>query len=265
VSKNEFIPLPMEVVTVTHYQQAAGSDPSPRRIHDGEEYVELLTGGRGWVRDGGEFREVRPGSLLWHCCGDETISRSDAKNPYRCLAVRFKVRRRSGRKVPHISVWPEVDAVVRFTEEANRTFFDPDFDRDVLMRYLHATLLFQVSRHERRRRTQQFPEVVRIVLECMEKRFAEPLRLADLAVGAGCSLPHLHDLFRRHVAISPHQWLIQRRLRAAQEKLLGTRASIKEIAHECGFHDPAAFVNAFKRRFGITPAAFRAASIAGQP
>jgi AraC family transcriptional regulator len=89
------------------------------------------------------------------------------------------------------------------------------------------------------------------------------LRLKELALMAGCSLPHLHDLFRRHLATSPHQWLIQRRLSAAQERLLGSRRSIKEIAHECGFHDPAAFLHAFKRRTGKTPAAFRAEFIAG--
>ena len=62
--------------------------------------MELVTTGRGWVRDGGDWREVTAGHLLWNDSGDETIARSDFADPYRCLAVRLRVTRGKKPAIP---------------------------------------------------------------------------------------------------------------------------------------------------------------------
>ena len=94
-------------------------------------------------------------------------------------------------------------------------------------------------------------------MEEIENSFAKRLPVARLAKVAGCSVPHLHEEFRRHMDTTPHQAVIQRRLQEARKRLLESRDSIKEISHACGFSDPAAFVRTFKLSTGTTPGTFR--------
>ena len=70
-------------------------------------------------------------------------------------------------------------------------------------------------------------------------------------------VPHLHDRFQAHFGLSPHQWLMRRRLHAARQLLAATDQPIVEIADACGFADAAAFCRAFKRGEGTSPAAWR--------
>lgn len=250
-------PAPLELVNVSHYRQPPGTQPVPRKILPHLECVELLTQGRGWVRDGAEWRELLPGDLVWNSPGDETIGRSDPSRPYGCLAVVFRVRQAKGRTVRRFSIWPEQQDVSSLTEQTVRAFHDPSFDRAVLAAYLHSTLLFRVRCYEALRKVERYPEGVRLVLDRIDRAYAGPLPVSELARGAGWSLPHLHAVFREHVGNTPHQVLMERRLRAAKESLVATTASVKEIAARCGFSDAPAFVHAFKRSTGVTPAVFR--------
>jgi AraC-like DNA-binding protein len=95
------------------------------------------------------------------------------------------------------------------------------------------------------------------VIDTIEADYAHPLRIEHLARVAGWSTAHLHEMFRNHVGVSPHQLLLQRRLRAAKELLLAKTESVKEIANACGFGNSPAFVRVFKKHTGRTPAVFR--------
>ncbi|MBA3684155.1 MAG: hypothetical protein H0W72_02825, partial [Planctomycetes bacterium] len=62
---------------VSDYRQAAGRHPTPIRALAGQERIELVTDGRGWVQHEGAWHAVAAGDLLWECAGDWTIGRSD--------------------------------------------------------------------------------------------------------------------------------------------------------------------------------------------
>ena len=91
----------------------------------------------------------------------------------------------------------------------------------------------------------------------IESDFAKPLRLGDLAREAGWSVPHLHAEFQKHAQTTPHQMLLQKRLRVAKERLISTWEPVKNIAVECGFSDTAAFGHVFKAHTGQTPREYR--------
>ena len=55
----------------------------------------------------------------------------------------------------------------------------------------------------------------------------------------------------------PKRYLISWRLQVAKEKLRGGLKPIAQIAHEVGYEAEAAFNRAFKREFGVPPAAWR--------
>ncbi|MDV2863409.1 Exoenzyme S synthesis regulatory protein ExsA [Phytobacter ursingii] len=68
--------------------------------------------------------------------------------------------------------------------------------------------------------------------------------------------------FARHFAHSYHQtpqsWLTQLRMALASRLLIDERAqAVDAIAERCGFLSLSSFTKAFKKRYGITPAAYR--------
>lgn len=99
---------------------------------------------------------------------------------------------------------------------------------------------------------------VRRVRDLIEARYGEDLSLADLAGEARCSAHHLIRAFRRTVGITPHAYLIDVRVRRAQD-LLKAGAAPAKVAADVGFADQAHLTRAFKARIGVPPAAYRRA------
>jgi len=65
------------------------------------------------------------------------------------------------------------------------------------------------------------------------------------------------DRFGQLVGAPPIRYLAQARLAAARALLRETRLTTSEIAYRVGFEAPVAFNRAFKREFGLPPAAWR--------
>ncbi len=85
----------------------------------------------------------------------------------------------------------------------------------------------------------------------------ETVTIGDAAQHAAVSERTLARLFRMHLAITPHEFLTDIRMRKSQMWLEVTLRSVEDIANDCGYLDVAAFRRAFKRKFGLTPADYR--------
>jgi AraC family transcriptional regulator len=94
-------------------------------------------------------------------------------------------------------------------------------------------------------------------------RFLERLSLRDLGDVAGVSPTHFGREFRRLYGMSAAQYLRRLRLEWAAERLRKPDEPLAEIASAAGFADQSHFTRRFKQQFGVTPAAFRAASRTG--
>ena len=86
---------------------------------------------------------------------------------------------------------------------------------------------------------------------------AEPVSLAELAALSGISRFRLLRSFARELGITPHAYLIQRRVRLARS-LLASGQSPAQAAIQAGFSDQSHMTRAFVRQLGITPARYRA-------
>lgn len=87
---------------------------------------------------------------------------------------------------------------------------------------------------------------------------AESASLADLARGSGASLRTLQRLFLAETGLSLELWRGRARMQQAVVSL-SAGASVTTAALDAGYQSPSAFIAAFKRAFGVTPARWRAA------
>ena len=94
-------------------------------------------------------------------------------------------------------------------------------------------------------------------VDLVRRRYAEPLRVADLAAAAELSVPRLERTMRRAIGMSPKQLLVRTRLDEALRRLEDTDLPIATIAGTCGFYDQSQFTRQFRRTVGMTPGAYR--------
>lgn len=91
-----------------------------------------------------------------------------------------------------------------------------------------------------------------------DARYAEPLNVEDLAAAAGLSRAHFSREFRRAFGVSPHAYLLTRRLERAAALLRNTDNSVAEVCLAVGLQGIGSFTTSFKRAFGKTPTEYRA-------
>ena len=85
------------------------------------------------------------------------------------------------------------------------------------------------------------------------------LDLSTISRAACLSQFHLIRVFKSLLEMTPMQFLANVRMDAARRLVQDTRKSATEIASLVGFSNRAAFSRAFRRRYGVSPLAMRAA------
>src|SRR5262249_58739901 len=85
----------------------------------------------------------------------------------------------------------------------------------------------------------------------------ERLPREEIAQGAGIHPARLCHGFHEQYGCSVGEYLRQRRVEFACRQLATSDAPLVEIALAAGFADQSHFSKVFKRRMGMTPAAFR--------
>ena len=99
------------------------------------------------------------------------------------------------------------------------------------------------------------PHLAGQLRDLLDERLAQPVTLGAAAAQLGRSVPHLVRSFTREFGVSPHAYLIGRRVDAARHALLqGARPA--DVAADLGFYDQAHFTRHFKRHVAVTPARF---------
>jgi AraC-like DNA-binding protein len=86
-----------------------------------------------------------------------------------------------------------------------------------------------------------------------------PVTLADLALTSGIGRFQLLRSFARATGLTPHAYILQRRLELAR-RLIAQGAALADCAAASGFADQSHMTRAFASRYGLTPGAFAAVS-----
>lgn len=95
------------------------------------------------------------------------------------------------------------------------------------------------------------------LLPWITSRLDRPLTVEDLARQANMSSRHLGRHFRSATGTTPLQWVLNQRIRRAQELLENTDASIDAVAEAVGMGTATTLRRHFNRTVGVSPDAYR--------
>lgn len=91
----------------------------------------------------------------------------------------------------------------------------------------------------------------------IERDAAAPWTIERLAREAGLSPFHYLRTFQQVTGVTPHQFVLRARLRAAAMHLRAGGDRVMDVALAAGFDDLSTFNHAFRAEFGVTPRAYR--------
>ncbi|HXD36753.1 MAG TPA: AraC family transcriptional regulator [Rhodanobacter sp.] len=94
-------------------------------------------------------------------------------------------------------------------------------------------------------------------LNALHERPAHAWSVEELGTHAGLSRSALAQRFNALIGMPPMHYLTRWRLCRAAAALQDTRRPVAALAGDCGYESEAAFNRAFKREFGMPPAAWR--------
>jgi AraC family transcriptional regulator len=91
----------------------------------------------------------------------------------------------------------------------------------------------------------------------VREHIAQPILLGELARLVNLSTSYFSAAFKVAFGVSPHNYILQKRVEHAKEQMLRGNAPLSEIALACGLSDQAHLSRTFRRITGITPSAWR--------
>jgi len=137
---------------------------------------------------------------------------------------------------------------------------------DSLANLLAVHLLRNYSSLDSRRGPETPPQgrlpaaALRRVTDHVEENLAEGLTLEGMAAVAHMSPFHFSRLFKADTGLSPHRYVVVRRVERAKNLLARTALPLHEVARLAGFTDQSHLAKHFRRHLGVTPKRFRAIS-----
>jgi AraC-like DNA-binding protein len=135
----------------------------------------------------------------------------------------------------------------------------PQSDRLARDESLLCSLMQILRRHAVKRPTYGGPsQCVAKAIRRLDSAPETSVSLAELAALSGVSRFQLLPGFARELGITPHAYLVQRRVRLAKQ-LLSSGATPAQAAMQAGFADQSHMTRAFVRQLGITPSRYQAA------
>jgi AraC family transcriptional regulator len=91
----------------------------------------------------------------------------------------------------------------------------------------------------------------------LREQLSEKITLQELASAANLSRSYFSRAFKASTGLTPHQWLLQERVKRAKEYLMAAHYTLADVALATGFGDQAHFTRIFSRLAGTSPANWR--------
>ncbi|HEX8373180.1 MAG TPA: AraC family transcriptional regulator [Chthoniobacterales bacterium] len=251
--------LPFRLTRLGTFASALGGSRHPVTAAESEVLFEIIQEGTVY---GLEETPVLHGesTVFCHGPGQVSVSESPAESYYHCYVVWFRCDSKDlTLDWPRSFQWKDRKSMHAFMGEMLQAFHYGVLDRDVIGNLILSRLEFELERSRSLAQTQAIPMQLSLATDFINKNYGKPLSLEDVAKKADVSVSHMHMLFRTYLGESPHQYLIQKRLRIAGHALATSTLSIKQVAVEVGYPNTENFCRAFRKFFSCSASDYRQA------
>lgn len=95
------------------------------------------------------------------------------------------------------------------------------------------------------------------VMDFVDDNIDRSISLDEMSAAAGLSRRHFARSFAAELGVTPHKWLMRRRVDRAQHFLATTDGTLSEIAQACGFSSQSHLTSLMQQEVGVTPYRWR--------
>lgn len=245
--------------------------------------LHFVSRGRGTLRLGTQHYDIVPGCFYLTGPGvyhEQKADRDDPMDEY-CLNFEYRMEARSRQKSPAYLAG-EIEEIARTLAQASFWFGDNPFPSPALFEQLFLELEQQwlgnysaiqnlvalivlhalrcvngLVRSSQALPRRQIPDARRLLMDGYFQQVSLPRTRQELAERIGTSVRHMNRIVHAAYGLSFRDKLEQSRLDQARDLLLSTNRPIQDWVAQVGYQSATALAAAFRRRFGVSPHAYR--------
>ena len=135
----------------------------------------------------------------------------------------------------------------------------PDSSRRLIDAMITAMLLklYLLTENQSVTVSHKYASNIAKACEYIEQNFRSSISIDDIAAAALLSPSFTYVEFKNETGCTPHEFLLNKRLCYARDRLIFTDKPITQISCECGFTNPNYLNCIFKKKYKTTPKKFR--------
>jgi len=95
------------------------------------------------------------------------------------------------------------------------------------------------------------------VLQYINAHYAKRITSQSLSEAFSYSTEYIERQVKDAIGMTPHAYLVKKRLEHAKRQLERSSTSIAQISEDCGYTDASLFFRAFKKEYGFSPSMWR--------
>ena len=183
------------------------------------------------------------------------------KFPFRCLYVHCVLKEGylhdTLMGLPNFITIKDTDRYRNIFEKLRKHFDARTKQDEIMQQSLMLELIFLLSKEihmqTQRESTKGNHFDIDTTLRYIKENLTEDLSLQTVAKQMLLSPIHFHNLFKASVGQTLHDYVEERRIKAAINLLLTTELTLTQIAFQCGFSSQSYFSYVFKRKMGLSP------------
>ncbi|MEI9402577.1 AraC family transcriptional regulator [Mesorhizobium argentiipisi] len=147
--------------------------------------------------------------------------------------------------------------IVKLWEASERNRNTDYILADGLLTTLLSILLQRAATSDMPQKIVLSPFKLKRVSDFVDGNLDQSITVRDLATVSGLSGRHFARTFTQETGLSPHRWLMQRRISSATRLLVESDLDCGSIAEMCGFASQSHLSVAMKSHLGVTPIFYR--------